>query len=301
MPKQVLAHTAIIVANVFYAANYTIAKWVMPAYVKPFGFIFLRVAGAVLFFWLISFFMQKDKIATKDFIRLFFCGMFGVAINQLFFFKGLDLTTPVNASLMMITTPIMVVIIAILAKKENFTWLKVGGIAIGASGAFLLLLGKDFSFNSTTSLGNFFVFINAVSYSIYLSIVKPLMAKYKPVQIIKWVFLFGFIPVFFVGFSDFQAIEWHTFTTGTWLSLFFVIFAVTCLAYLFNIYALSIVNPSVVGIYIYLQPLLATVFAILLKADTLNWVKISAALLICLGVYLVSFYKKKPQTLNTKP
>ncbi|MEZ4915853.1 MAG: DMT family transporter [Chitinophagales bacterium] len=293
MPKNIFAHLAIITANVFYAANYTVAKWVMPKYIKPFGFIFIRVAGAVLFFWLISIFIKEDKLETKDFIRLFFCGIFGVAINQLFFFKGLDLTTPVNASLMMITTPIMVVVIAILAKKEMFTWLKTFGILLGATGAFLLLLGKEFSFNSSTSLGNFFVFINAVSYSIYLTIVKPLMNKYKPIQIVKWVFLFGFIPVFFVSFPEFKAIEWHTFETSTWLSLFFVVFAVTCLAYLFNIYALSIVNPSVVGIYIYLQPLLATFFAILMKADTLNWIKISAAALICLGVYFVSFHKNK--------
>lgn len=293
MSKNSFAHLAIIIANLFYAANYTIAKWVMPQYIKPFGFIFIRVCGAVLFFWLIAFFIKNDKIETKDFLRLFFCGIFGVAVNQLFFFKGLDLTTPVNASLMMITTPIMVVVIAILSRKEKFTWIKTFGIVIGALGAFLLLLGKEFSFNSSTSLGNFFVFINAVSYSIYLSIVKPLMTKYNPMQIIKWVFLFGFIPVFFVGFSEFKATEWHTFNTNTWLSLFFVVFVVTCLAYLFNIFALKHVNPSVVGIYIYLQPLLATFFAILMKADTLNWIKISAATLICLGVYFVSFYKNK--------
>lgn len=291
--KNTAAHLAIIAANVIYAANYTIAKTVMPSFIQPFGFIFIRVLGAVIFFWAIHMFAKKENIAKEDFPRLILCGLFGVAINQLFFFKGLNLSTPVNASLMMVNTPILVAVISILAHKESFSWFKILGIVLGASGALLLILGKEFSLSSSTFLGDFFVFLNAVSYGIYLTLVKPLMQKYHALTIIKWVFLFGFIPVFFVGFKEFQAIEWQTFTASTWWATAFVVIGVTCFAYLFNIFALSVVNPSVVGIYIYLQPLLAALIAVYFKADTFTFLKFVAAVCIFLGVYLVSFYPSK--------
>jgi drug/metabolite transporter (DMT)-like permease len=294
MSKLMLAHLALIASNILYAGNYTIAKWIMPSHILPFGFIFIRVLGALIFFWTLHFYVNRESIDKKDFLRLFFCGMFGVAINQLMFFKGLDITTPVNASLMMVTTPILVITIAILAKVDQFSWVKVLGISLGALGAVFILMGRNFDFNSTTALGDFFVFINATSYGIYLTIVKPLMKKYRPVTIIKWVFTFGFIPVFFFGFKEFNAIDWSSFTNHTWGSLVYVVLGVTCFAYLFNIFALSKVNPSVVGIYIYLQPFLAALIAIYFEADKFDASKFVAAICIFLGVYLVSFYKPKP-------
>lgn len=293
MRKQLLAHLALIATNVLYAGNYTIAKWIMPSYILPFGFIFIRVLGALLFFWALHFVVKKEQIAKEDWWRLFFCGMFGVAINQLMFFKGLDITTPVNASLMMVTTPILVIVIAILAKIDKFSWTKILGISLGALGAVVILMGKDFNFNSNTALGDFFVLINATSYGIYLTIVKPLMKKYKPLTIIKWVFTFGFIPVFFVAWQEFHSIDWNAFQTTTWWYLLYVVLGATCFAYLFNIFALSKVNPSVVGIYIYLQPFLAAMIAIYYQVDKFDLSKAIAAILIFLGVYLVSFYKPK--------
>lgn len=145
MTKQFWAHAALIVTNLLYAANYTIAKWLMPEYIQAFGFIFIRVAAALVLFAGLAF-LKNDKIALSDFPRLFFCGFFGVAINQLLFFKGLELSTPMNASLMMVTTPILVILIAILAKKETFSWVKVAGIFLGAMGALLLVVGKKFQF-----------------------------------------------------------------------------------------------------------------------------------------------------------
>ena len=121
------------------------------------------------------------------------------------------------------------------------------------------------------------------------------MKKYKPLTIIKWVFLFGFIPVFFVGLQEFTRIEWSSFDWQIWLSVFYVVIGVTCFAYLFNIFALSKVNPSVVGIYIYLQPVIATWIAIYFQADSFDLVKGIAALCVFLGVYLLSFYKKEKE------
>lgn len=297
MKINVNAHLALLIANALFASSYTVAKFIMPEYILPFGFIFIRVTGALIFFWLIALFLKSEKIAKADFPRLILCGFFGVALNQLLFFKGLDITTPVNASLMMVTTPILVVIIAVIAKKEAFSWFKVLGVLLGTLGAIVILIGKNFNFSSNTAFGDFLVLLNATSYGIFLTIVKPLMNKYSTVTVIKWVFLFGFIPVFFVGFSEFNQINWASFEASTWYSLIFIVIGVTCIAYLFNIFALSKVNPSVVGIYIYLQPLLAAAIAIMYKADSFDLAKLIAAICIFLGVYFVSFYKPK----NIKP
>ncbi|MGB1247933.1 MAG: DMT family transporter [Chitinophagales bacterium] len=288
--KNIWAHIALLGANLLYGANYTVAKFVMPEYLEPFGFIFMRVVGAVLFFWTAHFLFLKEKVAKKDMIRLFFCGMFGVALNQLMFFKGLSLTQPLNASLIMITTPILVMLISVFAAKEKMTWYKAVGMLLGAGGAFWVIGGDDFNFSSSTALGDFFIFINATSYAIYLILVKPLMKKYKPLTVVKWVFFFGFIPVLFLGMPDFLSADFSVFPPDIWWSVVFVVFGVTCGAYLFNAYAISKVNPSVVGIYIYLQPILATLVALFFGMDKLTMHKIMAAVIIFAGVYLVSFF-----------
>ena len=280
---------ALLGANLIYGGNYTIAKIVMPDFIKPFGFIVLRVLGATAFFWVLHLFMKREKIDKKDFPRLLLCSLFGVVINQLMFFKGLDLTTPINASLIMITTPILVLLISGLIMKEGITLPKVLGIMAGAFGAFLIIGGKDFSFSGETVTGDLFILINACSYALYLVTVKPLMKKYHPLTIIKWIFLMGVIPVFVVGFKQFQEIQWQTFPTHIIMATVYVVLFTTCFAYLLNISALKQVNPSVVGIYIYLQPFLASIIAVLIGQDTLTPVKVISALCIFTGVGLVSF------------
>ena len=292
MLKKIKPHVAIFGANALYGANYTIAKFVMPEFLKPFAFIFLRVSGALVFFFVISLFIKSDKVENKDLFRLFLCGLFGVAINQLMFFKGLNLTVPINASLIMITTPILVMIFSSIFLKERIAWYKILGLGLGLVGAFYIIGGSNFNFSGKSSAGDFMVFINATSYSIYLIIVKPLMNKYKPLTIMKWVFFFGFFPVLFFSYSELGQIDWQSFTTKAWYSLIFVVLGVTVGAYLLNIYGLSKVNPSIVGVYIYLQPILAIFFAwLLIDEMSLTKEKVAAGLLIFSGVYLVSFGK----------
>ncbi len=293
MISKLKPHLAIFSANMFYGANYTIAKFVMPEFLKPFAFIFLRVSGALLFFVLMQLFIPREKIDKKDYLRLAICGVFGVALNQLMFFKGLNQTAPINAALIMITTPILVMILSAMFLKEKIEKYKIVGLILGLLGAMYIIGGRNFNFTSTTALGDFMVLINAISYGIYLILVKPLMLKYKPFTVIKWVFFFGFFPVLFFSFNEIQHIEWQSFTPKAWWSLAFVILGVTVGAYLLNIYGLSKVNPSVVGVYIYLQPILAIFFAwVLINEVHLDFEKSIAALFIFLGVYLVSFGKR---------
>jgi drug/metabolite transporter (DMT)-like permease len=287
--NKITAHLALLGANLIYGINYSIAKDVMGQYVQPFGFILSRVIGATLLFWLAHSLFYIEKVEKKDLPKLFLLGLFGVAINQLLFFKGLNITTPINASIIMTSNPILVLIAANFLLKEQLTLYKITGIFLGLTGALMLLLLKDdFSIGSQTWKGDAMVFLNAASYGVYLVMVKPLMQKYKPITVIKWVFLFGLIIVFPFGINEFLQINFSLFPTKIWLEFLFVIVATTFLAYLFNIYALKRVSPSVVSTYIYTQPLIAGLFAILMQQDNINWVKILSAILIFTGVYLVS-------------
>ena len=293
--KKLQKNLAILGANLIYGVNYSIAKDVMPTFIKPFGFIFCRVLGALILFTLVSSFF-KEKIEKKDFGRLAICGFFGVAANQLMFFYGLNLTNPINAGIIMTANPIMVLLASAFILNTRITYLKIIGLVLGISGALMILLfKKGFSFGSETWVGDLFIFLNATSYAIYLVLVKPLMHKYSPITVIKWVFTFGFLYVIPFGVNQFTEINWTSFTGDIWLKFAFVIVATTFLAYLFNIYGLKRLNPSIVSTYIYLQPLIAALFAIWVGKDSFTWIKLTAAVLIFTGVYLVS----KPQKLPT--
>ncbi|KAA3652799.1 MAG: EamA/RhaT family transporter [Bacteroidetes bacterium] len=292
------AHLAILSANIIYGLNYSIAKELMPEYIQPFGFIFCRVLGALILFWLFQLFIKTDKIERKDFFRLFICGIFGVAVNQLSFFYGLNLTSPINAAIIMTCNPILVLVFSAFLINERITPFKVLGIFLGLAGAAGLILNKgSLSIGTSNFTGDLFIFLNATSYAIYLVTVKPLMNKYSPLTVIKWVFLFGFTIVLPFGFSDFQAIEWNRFDLQIWSAFVFVVVATTFFAYLFNIYGLKRLNPSVVSTYIYSQPLIASLVALLMQKDELNIIKIISAFLIFTGVYLVS-RKQKTKALS---
>lgn len=289
MNNQVKTHLYLFLANLIYALSFTITKDVVPHYVQPFGAIVIRVSVAFILFLLVQFFFIREKIKRKDIGLLILCGLFGVAINQLLFFKGLSITTPINAALMMTTTPILILLLSGLFHDEKITLMKITGVILGATGAVLIILsGKQLTLNSGQTFGDILVLINAASYAIYLVIVKPLMKKYHPVTIITWVFFFGWFFVMPAGWSEFSTIEWNQFTSWVWFELTFIVIFTTFFAYLLNTLALQHATPSMAGIYIYLQPALATIIALALNRDEYPIVKIVATILIFLGVYFVS-------------
>lgn len=295
MNKTLLAHLSLLFANLIYALNYTFAKDVMPEYIQPSGFILLRVIGAFLLFTLSYLLFIKEKVEKEDIIRFAICGLFGVAINQLLFFEGLNLTTPINAAIIMTSNPILVIIMSLLILKEKINFRKGLGIILGIVGASSLILkAGDVNLTSDTQLGNIFVFLNATSYGLYLVLVQPLMKKYKPITVMFHVFTFGLILVFPFGISTLSDVNWNEIPTNIYWEILFVVVCTTFIAYLFNSSALKELNPTTVSIYIYLQPILATLFAIIRKSDSLDKQKIISSAIIFLGVYLVSVRSKKP-------
>ncbi len=296
---KLIAHLALFIVALIYGANYFIAKSVMPYPIGASAFIFLRVAGATALFWMIQVF-NPEKIERKDYWRFLICGLTGVAVNQLFFFKGLALTSLSNASIIMTINPIMVLIMSAVILRIKPNRRKKIGIFFGATGAVLLIIlsstnpiGKD-----SSAWGDFFILINALSYAIYLVAVKPLMVKYRPLTIISVVFLIGLVFVFPFGVESATKIPWEDFTSWQYFSVGFVILATTFLAYLLNIFALSRVTPTEASSYIYLQPVMALVFAWVFSnllnepyVNEITWYKIGCAILIFIGIYLVSFEK----------
>ncbi len=279
----------LLIVNLFYGAGFTVSKMVMPEFIKPFGFIAVRVSVTLILFVILHEIFIREKIQKKDFGLLALCSLFGVVLNMEMFFVGLSITTPINAALIMIMTPILTIIISSFVGREALTGRKIAGIVLGTLGALIILSGRGFDFSSKTMLGDLCILINAASYAVYLVIAKPLMKKYHPLTVIRWVFTFGAVPVLIFGLGQLQDVRWFEFSTTTWLAVVFVVMGTTFFAYLFNMLALREVNSSVVSAYIYLQPILATIISILVKSDTLTMEKVISGVLIFSGVFLVSY------------
>lgn len=292
---RILAILAAIGASTIYGINHTLAKGLMPLYIEPFGFILLRVTGAAILFWSISFFAPKEKIATSDWPRIIGCAIFGMVINMLFFFKGLSLSTPINSSVIITLSPVMVLILASILIKERITLLKTIGIIIGMAGALVLVLfSSDQNQNAPNiPLGNVLFIVNAFSYGLYLILVKPLTKKYHAITLMKWLFLIAIFINLPITYTEFVAVDWSNLPFDAIWKMGYVVLGTTFMTYLLNIYALKQLSASTISAFIYLQPLIAITFAIMVGADSLNWTKGIAATLVFVGVYMVSMKKTK--------
>ena len=294
MNPRILAIIAAFSASFIYGVNHTIAKGLMPDVIQPYGFILLRVSGAAIVFWIISLFYQREKIAREDWGRLVLCAIFGMVINMNMFFKGLELSTPINSSVVITLSPVLLLILSALILSERITLLKGIGITLGLGGALLLILfGVKPQANAPNiPLGNLLFIVNATSYALYLIFVKKLVEKYSSITLMKFLFLIAFLINIPIGWSQFAAVEWATLGFDEIWKLGFVVIGTTVLTYLFNIYALKQLSPAVIGVFMYLQPLIAAAFAIITGSDQLTTLRVIAASLIFTGVYLATRKKK---------
>lgn len=295
MSKRIWALLAATGASFIYGVNHTLAKGLMPDYIQPFGFIMLRVLGAAMLFWLISIFVKSEPILRRDWPRILACTIFGMVINMLFFFKGLSLSTPINSSVIVTISPILVFVLSAVLIREKITWLKISGAVLGLIGALMLVV---FTATSTTDapnipLGNALIIVNATSYGLYLIIVRPLTARYSSITLMKWFFLIAVIINFPITIQEFMAVEWTQLPFSAVWRMGFVVLGTTFMTYLLNIYALKELSASTLGVFVYLQPVIAIAFAIFTGADQLNFIKIVAGILVFTGVYIVS--RKRPR------
>lgn len=292
MDKTFRAHLALFVTQVLYASSFPIAKIVMEV-VPSNVLVALRVIGAVVLLFITAIFI-REKVEKKDLFSLFILGLSGVAINQSFFLNGLHLTSPINAAIIMIISPIIVLIIASILIKEKITATKAIGVAVGFTGAaFLIYQNISFSDKQSSFIGDLYIFINAVAFGVFLVLARPLMQKYNTVTVLKWTFLFGLPLILPFAIHDGIDFDWSVLSPRIILYISFIVVCVTYLAYLLNTFALKQLSPSIVSAYIYLQPVLTALITIFIfKNGTLTWEKSTAALLICIGVYLTGMRKR---------
>ena len=290
MNKRYLALIAAFLATSIYGINHTVAKEVMPIYIGSSGFIMLRLLGATLIFWLISLFTPNEKIEKKDFLKILLASILGMCVNMLAFFRGLELSTPINSGIIITLSPVLVLILSYFFLKEKVNVKKVIGILIGFSGAvFLIINSSKTGINAPNiPLGNSFFLLNASAYAGYLIVIKPLTSKYNIFTLMKWLFLIGLVLSTPITFNQFVEVNW---TELPWFAIWrmaYVVIGTTFLTYLFNIYALKTLSPTTVGSFIYLQPIITIGFALITGNDVLDTTKLFSCLLVFIGIYLVS-------------
>lgn len=289
MTKRQVALLCATLVALFYAINFSAAKEVTPEYIGPFGLTWYRVVFTCAIFWAISLFAgPKEKISFKELPLIALAAFCGVGFNMITFMWGLSLTSPITASVLMVTTPIIVAVLSALFLKERLHLWKVIGIALGFSGAaFLILLSSTPNqVAANPMMGNMLIFLNAVSYSFYILLAKRLTQKYHVFTLMKWLYLFGVIFITPFGIQQGLSFDISTASTAVILNIAYVVLFATFGTYMLNIIAIRTLKPSVVAVFVYLQPLLAALIAVGLGTDKMTWIKAGAGLVIFTGVYL---------------
>ena len=286
------AHLSLLAANIIYGVNYSIAKAVMPDHIKPLALVSFRSVLTAGLFWITSLFMPKEPVNRKDLLFLFGCSFFGVVINQVLFLAGLNLTSPINSSIILSTNPIFAFVFAALILKERITFLKGSGLAIGLSGVLLLILQNGTpDMASSTFLGDVFTLVNTISWAFYTVIIKRMLEKYHPITVMKWTFFFGIFTTIPAGYSQWSTMDWSSIPLNAWLGIGFVVVFATYLGYLLISFGLRRLSPTIVSTYTYTQPILAAYIASLMGQDHIDLVMVVSALLIFAGVFVVSRQK----------
>ncbi len=290
-------HLLIATVSIIFGLNMVVSKSVLPNDISPEGLTLARILFACIAFWITSIFTHKEKVDKKDLGMLFICAITGIVLNQGSFLKGLNSTSPVDASVLTTCSPMFVIILAFLFLKEPITLKKAGGVLIGASGAiFLILTGHHSGGGHASSLsGNLLIIIGGFMYAIYLTIAKPLTLKYSSITIMKWMFFFSALilsPFYYGDLMATPAFKEPYNATTLWC-IFFVLFGATYLTYMLIPMALKRIRPTTISMYNYLQPLVASLVATFIGQDTITWQKVVSAMFIFTGVYLVAISKSR--------
>lgn len=263
--------------------------------ITPFVVTGLRIGGAMVLFWIASFFQKPEHVNHKDLARLFVASLLGIVFNQGCFILGVGLSSPGDASIITTSMPLWAMVLAALILKEPITGKKVLGIAAGAAGALLLILGSsqnavqsEASGSRTAVWGDLLVLFAQLSYALYIVLFKNFVTKYSLVTIMKWMFTYAFICVLPFSGPDLMNVHWadlHAVEIGC---ITFIVVGATFVSYMLIIVGQKNLRPTVAGMYNYVQPLVACIVAVCMGMDRFNVVKGIAVVLIFGGVYLVT-------------
>lgn len=302
MKEKLKGHSAMFTANFLWGIMSPISKSIfLTGFISAFSLTNMRMVGAAAFFWIASLFMPRESVTKRDLLLLFAASLFGITLNQGFFVVGLSYTTPIDASVVASLTPIITMILAAFIQKEPMTGKKVIGVFMGLSGALMLILdgasakGGSGALSGGRVIGDLFCLVAEVSFAIYYVAFKDLINRYTPVTLMKWMFLFATICCLPIGGSDVMRIPFAQLDSTIYLDLFFVIFGATFLSYMLVSVGQKRLRPTVVSMYNYIQPIVASLLAVWWGMDSFDLVKGFAILLVFLGVYVVTTSKSRAQ------
>lgn len=295
--EKLKGHILILITNILFAINMPVSKYLLPTHVPPEGLTIMRMGFACILFWVVSFFMKNEKVPIKDLALLFVCALCGVGINQGLFIIGLNRTSPVDASIIATAVPIFVMLLAAMILKEPITHKKTFGVLLGASGGVLLVFTSTQASNTSSSLdGNLMLIVSGLMYAIYLVLSKPLTLRYSAVTMMKWMFLFTTLTL--LPFTYQYMLDAPAFHRAAWdfkelSAIFYVLFGATFLPYLLIPMSLKRIRPTTVSMYNYVQPIVASIIAVIVGQDTFSPEKFVSAALVFIGVYLVTQSKSR--------
>jgi drug/metabolite transporter (DMT)-like permease len=288
MKKEFVAHLCLIVESALYAGSYIVASDASD-FISPFQLTLLRAIFATIIFGTAQLILVREKVETKDLLLLAACSLFGITVSNVLFFTGLNMTTPVNASLLTLTSPLFLILFAIVIRGEIEVG-KLVGVLIASVGGIILIMGDTGLGSKPTNplVGNLLVAVSAGAYAVYLTLIRPLLQKYHPLTILKWLFAFGMLyllPVWGLGLTQ---IQWAKFTPNVWIALGFILICITFITFLLNTFSLKILDASIVSTYIYTTPLLTALIGVVIDGASFSVSLILASILILFGGFLVS-------------
>lgn len=295
--QSIIGHIACFIAYAIFGFNIIVCKDLTSGHlISPLTIFCCRAMGAGGLFWLISLFLPKEKVDSKDYIKIFAASMLGFATCQISFLVGIPHITPMDCSIMTAMSPIYTMIIAAMVLKEPITFQKAGGVAISFAGIIYLILSKTGNTGDTaetTFFGILMIIINVLSFSMYLGIFKPLIGKYSVVTFMKWIFLFAFaVSVPFAG-KDIVTLDWASIPKIQLAELAYLVIYATFVTYFLIPFGQKRIRPTLVSMYTYVQPIIAIVISICIGMDTLTWQKVLAALMVFGGVIIVSYSRSR--------
>lgn len=295
--EKVKGHILILIANILFAVNMPVSKYLLPSHVAPESLTIMRMAFACVMFWITSLFVKPEKVSLRDIGLLFLCALCGIALNQGLFIRGLNITSPVDASIIATGVPIFVMILAAIILKEPITRMKAFGVILGVAGAISLILQSTQGTSKSSSLGgDLLIVFSGLAYSVYLVISKPITMRYSAVTIMKWMFLFATLMLLPFTYSDVLSTPAFNHPKPNYNELgaiFYVLFGATFVPYLLIPMSLKRIRPTTVSMYNYAQPIVASFIAILIGQDNFSIQKLLSAVLVFVGVYLVTQSKSR--------
>ena len=290
-------HLACFTAYAIFGVNIIVCKDLTSGHlISPITIFTLRSLGAGLMFWILSMFLPSEKVEKKDYLKILAAAFLGYFVTQLTFLVAIPDVTPMHCSIISSMSPIYTMFIAAVALKEPLSWKKTGGVALSLCGI-LFLIFNNASGNSGVAesklSGIFMMFLNSLSFSLYLGIFKPVISKYSVVTFMKWIFLFSALMSLPLSFREVVSLEWTRIPSVQMWELGFLIVFATFVSYFLIPFGQKRIRPTLVSMYSYIQPIIATVISIILTMDILTWQKLLAAFMVFAGVFIVSRSRAK--------